>query len=363
MPCTWRPYAEAKAPVVVTSRSSGTSLTPRPTNNGAALTMLVGRGSPGPRFLWPLDLARSHDVPGFGYVMALRPPGYAGLADLMVGRVDVGFRVVTTLGLELADSFLELHNDGLCYRDISFGNTFFDPETGAALICDIDNVGIDGESSASVRGTPYFMAPEVVRGDEPPSARTDLFSLAVLLFYLFTVHHPLEGRRAARLRLLEPGSAVRSVWRRASVRVRSARRLEPPGARAPRQRVGRLAGDPVAPPGALRSRLHRRRARPGERSCPRERMARGDGDGARRSHVLPAMREAELLRRRRDDVLVVRTRCRGSTTTARRSQPRRAQPRHAPLRGITSNGTTTSKPRSPPSTVILPNSTAGDCGT
>ena len=161
-----------------------------------ALTMLVGRGSPGDRFLWPLDLARAHGVPAFGYAMSLRPVGYAGLSDLMAGRVDVGFRVVTTLGLELADSFLELHNDGLCYRDISFGNTFFDPATGAALICDNDNVGIDGQGPGSVRGTPYFMAPEVVRGDAAPSARTDLFSLAVLLFYLFTVHHPLEGTRA-----------------------------------------------------------------------------------------------------------------------------------------------------------------------
>jgi eukaryotic-like serine/threonine-protein kinase len=39
------------------------------------------------------------------------------------------------------------------------------------------------------------MAPEVVRGEAMPSTQTDLYSLAVLLFYLFTVHHPLEGKR------------------------------------------------------------------------------------------------------------------------------------------------------------------------
>ena len=39
------------------------------------------------------------------------------------------------------------------------------------------------------------MAPEVVRGDSLPSTQTDLFSLAVLLFYLFLVHHPLEGKK------------------------------------------------------------------------------------------------------------------------------------------------------------------------
>ena len=47
-------------------------------------------------------------------------------------------------------------------------------------------------------GTPYFMAPEIVRGEALPSAeRTD--SLAVLLFYLLMVHHPLEGARAERM--------------------------------------------------------------------------------------------------------------------------------------------------------------------
>jgi hypothetical protein len=128
--------------------------------------------------------------------MPLRPPSFAGLVDLVSRRVDVDFRVVTTIGLELAHSFLLLHNEGLCYRDISFGNVFFDPASGHVRICDIDNVGIDGASTSNVKGTPYFMAPEIVRGEALPSRNTDLFSLSVLLFYLLMIHHPLEGRRA-----------------------------------------------------------------------------------------------------------------------------------------------------------------------
>ncbi|MGH9184240.1 MAG: protein kinase domain-containing protein, partial [Acidimicrobiales bacterium] len=94
-----------------------------------------------------------------------------------------------------AHSFLALHARGLCYRDISFGNVFLDPTTGDALICDNDNAGIDGSSRALVRGTPKFMAPEIVRGEADPSKRTDQYSLAVLLFYLLFVGHPLEGDR------------------------------------------------------------------------------------------------------------------------------------------------------------------------
>ena len=38
------------------------------------------------------------------------------------------------------------------------------------------------------------MAPEIVRGESNPSTETDLFSLATLLFYMFMLHHPLEGK-------------------------------------------------------------------------------------------------------------------------------------------------------------------------
>jgi len=88
-----------------------------------------------------------------------------------------------------------LHSKGLCYRDISFGNLFLDPANGEILICDNDNVAIDGNPGTGILGTPRFMAPEVVRGGSLPSIQTDLFSLAVLLFYLFLVHHPLEGKK------------------------------------------------------------------------------------------------------------------------------------------------------------------------
>src|SRR5438270_634700 len=63
----------------------------------SAITALVDRGAPGPRFLWPTDIACVEGTDQFGYVMPLRPPGYVGLADLMAGRVDANFRQVTTL--------------------------------------------------------------------------------------------------------------------------------------------------------------------------------------------------------------------------------------------------------------------------
>lgn len=156
---------------------------------------LVERGAPNGRFLWPEALVQSPELPGFGYVMPLRPKQFVGLAALLTGAVDASLRTVCTIGYQLADSFVVLHTQGLCYRDISFGNVFFDPATGDTLICDNDNVGIDGRSQTAVMGTKRFMAPEIVCGDARPSTNTDLYSLSVLLFYLLMVGHPLLGLR------------------------------------------------------------------------------------------------------------------------------------------------------------------------
>jgi len=172
----------------------------------ATLEELVKTGPPAKRFLWPQEVVSSSEKLGFGYVMPLRAPRFKGIIDLMKRRIEPSFRALATAGLELSDSYLQLHARGLCYRDISFGNVFFDPDTGEVLICDNDNVGIDsaeGGTRPGVLGTPRFMAPEVVRGEALPSTETDLFSLAVLLFYMLVVHHPLEGTRESEIKCLD----------------------------------------------------------------------------------------------------------------------------------------------------------------
>ncbi len=168
------------------------------------LEVLIRKGPPSAPFLWPLELAESESVPGFGYLMALREPRFKGLVDLMKRRIDPSFRSLATAGRHLAQAFLDLHAQGLCYRDISFGNVFFDPDTGAIQVCDNDNVTIDNSAAdGGVLGTPRFIAPEVVRGEAAPSTQTDLFSLSVLLFYLFHIHHPLEGQLEAEIKCFD----------------------------------------------------------------------------------------------------------------------------------------------------------------
>lgn len=169
------------------------------------ISRLLALGAPGRAFLWPIDIARADDRPSFGYVMPARDAGFESLATLMNARVPVPLEVACRAAANLSDAFLALHASGLCYADISFGNLFVDPSSGDIQICDNDNVCVDGERS-DVLGTPYFMAPEIVRGEAAPSIVADRHALAVVLFYLFLRHHPLFGAREHALDDLTPDS-------------------------------------------------------------------------------------------------------------------------------------------------------------
>lgn len=164
-----------------------------------AIRDLIQKGSPDNRFLWPISLARLDSHKGFGYLMPLREARYRNLSELMKRHIHPSFRSLVTACFQLADSFHQLHSKGLCYKDISLGNVFFDPNTGDVLICDNDNVRENGKLS-KIGGTLGFMAPEIVLGKSPPNRESDLFSLANLLFHLLHIHHPLHGALEANIK-------------------------------------------------------------------------------------------------------------------------------------------------------------------
>jgi serine/threonine protein kinase len=166
----------------------------------SALQMLIKDSAPSAKFLWPLDLVDDPGSESFGYIMPLREGRYRGLHEYVSGRVSVNFSTLINVGLEVTKAYRDLHVRGLCYRDISFGNAFFDPNSGEVLICDNDNVAVNRSVVGGVLGTPDFMAPELVSGDEKrPSTQTDLYSLGVLLFYLFHLSHPLMGKKVLKV--------------------------------------------------------------------------------------------------------------------------------------------------------------------
>lgn len=140
--------------------------------------------------------------------MPYREPRFKSITDLVRRRVEPSFRALATAGFELAHSYQQLHAKGLCYRDINFENLMFDPANGDIRVCDNDNVDVNGAQGA-INGTPIFMAPEIVRGEAMPTTKTDLYSLAVLLFYMFVVHHPLEGKKESEIHCLDAPARAR----------------------------------------------------------------------------------------------------------------------------------------------------------
>jgi serine/threonine protein kinase len=112
--------------------------------------------------------------------------------QMLASATAPDFRTMIKIGLNLIDAFASLPGEGLCYRDVSFGNLFVDPGTGDVAIIDNDNVGTTGEETY-IKGTLQFMAPEVMLDEATPRTESDLYSLALFLFYLFCHGHPLEG--------------------------------------------------------------------------------------------------------------------------------------------------------------------------
>lgn len=167
---------------------------------------------PNASFLWPIllldptpDCRAAQAIPegSFGYLMRLRPPTYGAAVEHIAGRMAISLRQLLRACFHLVEAFHALHSKGLCYRDISLGNLFLDPAGGRILICDNDNVAVNGSALSGVNGTPGFMAPEVLLGRSRPGTASDLFSLAVLLFRLLTRHDPFLGRLELEIRCLD----------------------------------------------------------------------------------------------------------------------------------------------------------------
>jgi len=164
------------------------------------LGALIDHGPISDRFLWPLDFVKAAGKSGWGYLMPLRPGEYVGIVDLKWGAnhpqyIQRSYRFLAQMCDDLVANMQRLHLAGFCYVDLNPGNIFISKSgTGGVRICDLDNVCFANANNAVVTGVAGFMAPEVMQGLVKPNVNSDRHSLAVVLFDIFMVHHPLVGR-------------------------------------------------------------------------------------------------------------------------------------------------------------------------
>ena len=132
--------------------------------------------------------------------------GSAYLIMELVRGLDLG-RVISRDGpmpwaraaplfIQICGALQEAHELGIVHRDLKPENVLITRTTGGrdfAKVLDFGLAKLDGRNPNetdrhAIVGTPYFMAPEQIRGDEV-DARTDIYSFGAMMFEVLTGQH------------------------------------------------------------------------------------------------------------------------------------------------------------------------------
>jgi eukaryotic-like serine/threonine-protein kinase len=163
--------------------------------------------------------------------------------------VDDALRIAT----EAARALDYAHQHGVVHRDIKPENILLTTD-GSTLVADFGIAralaGDDGLTQTGFAvGTPAYMSPEQAAGDRALDARTDLYSLAAVLYEMLAGEAPFTGPTAqavAAKRLTEPPPSVRAT-----------RPAVPPAVdEAIRRALAPVAADRFATAGQLAQALH-----------------------------------------------------------------------------------------------------------
>ena len=118
-----------------------------------------------------------------------------------VRRGPLPIATAIDIGIQVADALEAAHQKGFIHRDIKPGNIMINGRGQVKLLDfglakSVDSEGLEEESDpdeGAIGGTTQFMSPEQTRGDAI-DARSDLFSLGIVLYEIITGQRPFQRR-------------------------------------------------------------------------------------------------------------------------------------------------------------------------
>lgn len=145
------------------------------------------------------NVVRTHDLgeaDGVRFLTMEYVPGTT-LREVVDRRGAVAIAVGLQIAKQLCRGLGAVHDAGIIHRDIKPQNIMVLPN-GVVKLMDFGIARTTEGADPSAQegqtvGTPYYMSPEQARG-ATLDARSDLYSVAVVLFELFTAARPFEGK-------------------------------------------------------------------------------------------------------------------------------------------------------------------------
>jgi len=120
------------------------------------------------------------------------------LKDVIAGK-DLSLEEILDIGLQISDGLAKAHQAGILHRDIKPQNVLIDKD-GRAKICDFGLAKGKRDAmltqTGTTLGTVAYISPEQARGEEADQ-RSDIFSLGVILYEMFTRQLPFKGEHEA----------------------------------------------------------------------------------------------------------------------------------------------------------------------
>ena len=112
---------------------------------------------------------------------------------------------------QACDALSEAHAAGLIHRDIKPANIFAAKRGGVYDVAKLLDFGlvkplVDDEPihltiEGAIAGSPLFMSPEQAVGDSQPDARSDIYALGAVGYYLLTGRPPFQSDKAIKVML------------------------------------------------------------------------------------------------------------------------------------------------------------------